>query len=196
MKTKRPIFAAVSGDKKRSGKAQSEGAAHDAAAHRQGENDSRSAASMEPAEGDIATDDFYQRLMLGAATIDELLSDDAALPDEPYGDTDVAARRLSAWCRASTGGDQALFERRLARDGRSLAEVLARFGAAGRNISTAHMGPAPAWLDDARWIEAALQSRTDSLPLGAPDGTEPYAFEQLFLPVLEAAEARLRRGHR
>ncbi len=120
---------------------------------------------MAPPKGDIATDDFYQRLMLGAATIDELLSGDFAPPDGPYGDTDLAARRLAAWCRASTGGDQALFERRLARDGRSLEEVLARFGAARRKTATPKTASPNAWLADARWIEAALQSRTDSLRL-------------------------------
>ncbi len=139
-------------------------------------------------ERDIAADPFYESLILGAATIDERLSDDFAPVDGPYGDTGLAARRLAAWLRASTGGDQALFERRLARDGRSLAEVTARFGTVRRR------GPAPAWLADAVWIEAALQSRTDGLQLWTPGSAEPCAFEQLFLPVLEAADARLRSG--
>jgi type 2 lantibiotic biosynthesis protein LanM len=179
MKIKRAIFAAVSGGKIIPGEAQSEGAAHRAAAHMQDENDS--------SYRDNAVDRFHQRLIVRAATIDELLSDDFEPLD---GDTDIADRRLSAWRRASTAGDQALFERRLARDGRSTAEVLARFGA------VRHKGPAPAWLADAQWIEAVLQSRTDSPRLWATDSVapciEPCAFEQLFLPVLEAAEVLLR----
>jgi type 2 lantibiotic biosynthesis protein LanM len=191
MKIKRSIFATVSGKKNCAGEAQSDGVAHDAAAHPPGQNASRHETSIGTSiapERDIEADPFYHRLVLRAATIDELLSDVFAPLDGPCGDTDMAARRLAAWRRASTGGDQALFERRLKRDGRSLAEVTARLGAVRRK------GPAPAWLADAKWIEAALQSRSDSLPLWATDGVEPCAFEQLLLPVLAAAEVRLRAG--
>src|SRR5580692_8814034 len=132
MKIKRSIFATVSGQKKSSGEAQFEGVACDAASPEQGANDSRDGVPIGQPERDIAADPFYQRLILRTATIDELLSDDFASLDEPYGDTDLAARRLAAWRAASTGGDQALFERRLARDTRSIADVLARFGPVGR----------------------------------------------------------------
>ena len=39
-----------------------------------------------------------------------------------FGRGALATRRLAAWCRAAAGGDQALFERRLARDGLSHCE--------------------------------------------------------------------------
>src|ERR1700722_6425506 len=131
MKIKCPIFATVSGQKNSPGEAQAEGVSEDAAAHEKTKNDSRSGV-IERLDPALAADPFYARLILRAATIDELLSGDFAPLDGPYGDTDLAARRLSAWRRASTGGDQALFEHRLTRDGRSLADVTARFGGVRR----------------------------------------------------------------
>ncbi|MGB6936165.1 MAG: hypothetical protein WBE14_05570, partial [Xanthobacteraceae bacterium] len=93
-----------------------------------------------PPDADVSA--FCEHLTLRTTTIDEILSDAFALPREPYSDTglaaSLAARRLAAWCRSSTGGDRALFERRLARDGLSLPDVMARLGAV-------HLeGPAPA----------------------------------------------------
>ena len=58
-------------------------------------------------------DAFYERLIVRAATIDELLSADfEALPGQK-GDADLAARRLAAWCRSCASGDWLLFGRRL-----------------------------------------------------------------------------------
>ena len=62
-------------------------------------------------------DAFYERLIVRAATIDELLSDDFEPLPGQKGDADLAARRLAAWCRSSASGDWSLFERRLDRDG-------------------------------------------------------------------------------
>ena len=62
-------------------------------------------------------DDFYERLMVRAATIDELLSDDFEPLPGQKGDADLAARRLAAWCRSCASGDWSLFGRRLDRDG-------------------------------------------------------------------------------
>jgi len=148
----------------------------------QGEDDSRDAVPR-AADGDGSA--FDESLILRAATIDELLSDDVAPSPEPYGDTDLAARRLSAWCRAATGGDQALFERRLARDGLSLAEVTARLGAVRR------VGPAPAWLAEVGWTLAALEGRANPPQAGGADSAESCAFEPLLAPVADAAQARL-----
>jgi type 2 lantibiotic biosynthesis protein LanM len=189
MKIKRSIFATVSGGKINSGEAQSEGVAPPAPMPAPGKNDSSPGAPIEHAGGDIPADAFYERLVLRSATIDELLSDDFEPLDGKYGDTELATRRLTAWRRASAGGgsDLALFERRLARDGRSVAEVVARFGAVRRKA------PAPAWLADAKWIELALQSPANTArPAETTDRNEPCAFGQLFAPVVEQAEARLR----
>jgi type 2 lantibiotic biosynthesis protein LanM len=131
---------------------------------------------------------FYERLMVRAATIDELLSDAfEALPGQK-GDTDVAARRLAAWCRSCGSGDWSLFDRRLERDGLSIGGVLAKFATVRRKASAF----APAWIEDAVWIEAALRGPTKNVnPNGVPDQAEPCAFEHLFNPVVEQAEALL-----
>jgi type 2 lantibiotic biosynthesis protein LanM len=135
-------------------------------------------------------DAFYERLIVRAATIDERVSDDfEALPGQK-GDADLAGRRLAAWCRSCASGDWPLFDRRLDRDGLAISQVLSRFAAVRRKASAAP----PAWIDDAIWIEAALQSPTKNAkakPIAAIDQTEPYAFEHLFTPVVEQAEALL-----
>lgn len=183
MKIKRSIFATVSDAKNSIQQPHSETASTSAAAHAQGESDSLPVATI-AADADPSA--FYEDLILRAATIDELLSEDFAPAQEPYGDTDLAARRLAAWGRASTGGDQALFERRLARDGLSIAKVMTRLGAVRR------VGPAPAWLADAVWIIAALESSVASpQPAGETDGAETCAFEPLLAPIADAAQARL-----
>ena len=98
-------------------------------------------------------DAFYERLIVRAATIDELLSDDFEPLPGQKGDTDLAARRLAAWCRSCASGDWSLFDRRLERDGLAIAQVLARFAAVRRKASAAP----PAWIEDAIWLETALQ---------------------------------------
>ena len=80
--------------------------------------------------------EFYQRLIIRGATIDEVLSDEfEPLPGQKT-NADSAARRLAAWCRSCASGDWSLFEQRLNRDALSLGPVLARFAtiplAAGR----------------------------------------------------------------
>ena len=66
-------------------------------------------------------DAFEERLIVGAATIDELLSADFETLPGQKGDADLAARRLAAWCRSCASGDWSLFERRLIRDGLTIA---------------------------------------------------------------------------
>jgi type 2 lantibiotic biosynthesis protein LanM len=135
-------------------------------------------------------DPFYDRLILRAATIDEILSPDfEALPGQK-GDADLAARRLAAWCSACASGDWLLFSRRLERDGFALPEVLARFATVRRRASAAP----PAWIEDAIWIEAALQDggkESGALPQRFGTGADPLPFEDLLAPVGEQAEARL-----
>jgi type 2 lantibiotic biosynthesis protein LanM len=133
---------------------------------------------------------YCESLIARAATIDELLSGDLAPPQQPYNDTDSAAaltaRRLAAWCRAAAGGDQALFERRLGRDGLSMAKVTARLAAdhSKGGVPTALIGIA----NDATWILAALEDRAHRM---RPAATKETAFEQVLAPVADAAQARL-----
>jgi type 2 lantibiotic biosynthesis protein LanM len=136
-------------------------------------------------------DAFYERLVVRAATIDELLSDDFEPLPGQKGDADLATRRLAAWCRSSASGDWSLFGRRLERDGLAIDRVRARLAAARRKASA----PAPSWIGDAVWIEAALQKPAKSArPISGPDRTEPFAFEPLFTPVVEQADALLWSG--
>jgi len=136
-------------------------------------------------------DAFYERLMVRAATLDEVLSDDFEPLPGQKGDADLAARRLAAWCRSCASGDWSLFARRLERDGLAFAPVLARLAAVRRSVAAA----SPSWLQDAVWIEAALQnSGGDAAPLTASDNTDPCAFEQLFMSVVAQADGRLWSG--
>ena len=135
-------------------------------------------------------DAFYERLRLRAATIDELLSDAFEPSPNANGDADLAARRLAAWCRSAAAGDQALFARRLERDGLTIARLRGRLAA----VRPGACALRPAWIDDAVWIEAALQSTTTGVKPITGLAHQAYAFEQLFLPVVEQAEARLWQG--
>ncbi len=63
--------------------------------------------------------------------------------------------------------------------------MLARFAGARRKPSA----PVPAWIGDALWITQALQQ-----PAKLSGEAEPYAFEQLLLPVAEQADALLWAG--
>jgi class II lanthipeptide synthase len=130
-------------------------------------------------------DAFYKRLIVGAATIDEILSDDFEPLPGQKGEADLAARRLAAWCNSSASGDWSLFDRRLKRDHLAMAQVLTRLSTVRRKASV----PPPSWIDSAIWIEQALKNAS-SKPKAARDQAEPYAFEHLFLPLVERAEAQ------
>jgi type 2 lantibiotic biosynthesis protein LanM len=134
-------------------------------------------------------DAFYERLIVRAATIDELLSADFDPQPGQKGDADLAGRRLAAWCRSCASGDWSLFERRLTRDGLTLAQALTRFASIRRRPSAAP----PPWIADATWIEAAMQGAGEhAQQTAAHDGrAEPCAFEHLLAPVVLEAEARL-----
>ena len=80
-------------------------------------------------------DAFYERLIVRAATIDELLSDDFEVLPGQKGDADLAARRLAAWCQSSASGDWSLFGQRLQRDGWAIDGVLKSFATVRRKAS-------------------------------------------------------------
>jgi class II lanthipeptide synthase len=96
----------------------------------------------------------------------------------------LAARRLAAWCQSCASGDWSLFNQRLGRDGWTIDAVLKRFATVRRKASA----PAPPWLVDAMWIEAALESpRTSVEPGQSPAGSGTCAFEDLLMPVVHRA---------
>ena len=87
-------------------------------------------------------DAFYERLIVRAATIDELLSDDFESPPGEKGDADQAARRIAAWAQSSASGDWSLFAQRLRRDGWATDDILAKFATIRRKTSAVQ----PAWV--------------------------------------------------
>jgi type 2 lantibiotic biosynthesis protein LanM len=136
-------------------------------------------------------DEFFARLIVRTATIDELLSDDFEPLLGQKADADLAAQRLAAWCRACASGDWSLFCRRLERDRLSIADVLARFATVRRSVAA----PRPPYIDDAIWIMTALHSPVKGLQsFDRPDQHKPCAFETLFTPLVEQAVARLWSG--
>ncbi len=135
-------------------------------------------------------DAFYDRLRLRAATIDELLSDAVTASPDAEAEADLVARRIAAWRRSSAAGDEALFARRLARDGLSLPELRRRLAP----LRPAVAAPRPAWLDDAVWVEAALLGTSKAAKPRPPVPGEPCAFEELLLPLVAEAGARLWQG--
>ena len=127
-------------------------------------------------------DGFYERLIVRAATIDELLSGEFETVPGQKGDGDLAARRLGAWCQASASGDRSLFSQRLARDGWAIDEILERFATSRRKASVSP----PAWVGDAIWIEAALQNPEKNVGQAGAQ-IEACAFEHLFAMVVKQA---------
>lgn len=133
---------------------------------------------------------FSERLIVAASTIDELMSENIEpLPGQKT-DTDRAALRLAAWCRSSASGNWRQFTRRLHRDGWDFPMVLERFASVRRTSSA----PAPPWVGDAFWIDAALRSSGGHAAESAPESRKPVAFEQLLLPVVHQADARMWAG--
>ena len=124
---------------------------------------------------------FYQRLSLRAATIDELLSDAFEVSPESAADGALAAQRMAAWRRACAAGDPSLFARRLMRDGLAPTEIENRLIGSQRR-STAQC---PQWIEDAIWIEQALKKAGQA----GPEVTLGYPFEDLYMALLEQAEA-------
>ncbi|OBI89219.1 type 2 lanthipeptide synthetase LanM family protein [Mycobacterium sp. 1245805.9] len=125
-----------------------------------------------------------ERLLARAATVDELLSDAFDQLPIQKGDTDLAARRLAAWCRSSAGGDPTLFARRLQRDGLSIEHVVAKFAAVRRNPRL----PTPGWVKDAAWVAAALQDPRETAANTMLPEAGQCAFADLLEPVVGEAE--------
>lgn len=129
-------------------------------------------------------DNVFDRMVARAATIDELLSEPPTHDLGRTADMDVAERRLTAWRRSSANGDSDLFRRRLTRDGLSLEDVRQRFAILDRSAS----GSPAAWIDDAGWVLAALESASGGRI--TPDD-DPRPFEHLIRPAVDEAETRL-----
>ena len=132
-------------------------------------------------------DSSYDHLGLRAVTIDELLSDGFEASPIGRGNSDLAAQRLAAWRHACAAGDPSLFKRRLEYDALSLKDIERRFNAA-RFRSTASNPPRlNEWLNDAIWVDAALNKKP-AQAAGSPAG-QTCPFETLFTALIEQADA-------
>ncbi|RWA75334.1 MAG: type 2 lantipeptide synthetase LanM [Mesorhizobium sp.] len=136
----------------------------------------------------IVVDQFYERLFVRAATIDEILSDDFETIVDPDGSSGVAQKRMAAWCRASSDGDWSHFAERLGRDGWSIESVLARFAGCRRKPGV----PPPRWHEDAKWIVLSLGAFEAEItePNASSPETGDIPFGDLFGPLVREAEER------
>jgi type 2 lantibiotic biosynthesis protein LanM len=129
-------------------------------------------------------DSRQQHLRLRAATIDEILSDAFEPASGPQADAALAARRLAAWRQASAAGDPSLFARRLERDRLSAAAVADRFAAVRQRADASCL----TWIEDAAWIEAALQKHATGSAATVGHETAPLPFQDLFTSLVEHAD--------
>jgi type 2 lantibiotic biosynthesis protein LanM len=129
---------------------------------------------------------LFQRMGLRAATIDERLSDAFEASPNPNGDSDLAARRLSAWRQSCAAGDPSLFARRLERDGLSPNEIEMRFTGARLRPAALYPPRLNEWLNDAIWVEAAFHKEAATHAASPAGQTCP--FETLFAALIEQAE--------
>lgn len=102
-----------------------------------------------------------------AASLDEVLGRDWRLSTTAAPDHALGEARLAAWCRASTNGDWALFQRRLQRDGHDLDVVRRILSGTGGFAA----GAEPMWLRDGEWVVRALTQEVES----ARPSPQPFA---------------------
>lgn len=130
------------------------------------------------------TEDDLRTLAANASTLHERLTG-PFVPIHP-GDDDAGKARLEEWCRVAAHGDAELFRRRLACDG--IEEDAARKLLAGARLaSDASMPP---WVPTFAWASRHFESTSAAAQDPALDPNHPLPFEDLFLPVVEAARRR------
>lgn len=125
-------------------------------------------------------------ILIRAATIDELLSDHFEVLTGQKSDTDIASKRLAAWCRAAASGDWSLFDRCLERDNLTWPQVLSRFATLqpSKHISL------PDWARDVEWVVKTLSKPGPAVD-GDPIGGTEVAFSELFSTLALEADKQL-----
>jgi type 2 lantibiotic biosynthesis protein LanM len=139
--------------------------------------------------------DDLRALAARASTIDERLAGGYMGQESPKS-ARAAARRLAAWCKSATDGDEQLFRKRLAMDGLDVETVQHLLG----DVQLSPEHPLPTWAGTLRWAaEAMVSSAGTSLAVpGMEPGTQaafleaeqPLPFEELFEPLVAAARER------
>jgi hypothetical protein len=131
-----------------------------------------------------------QSLLLRACTFDELLSEKFKANAGEKSQADLATGRLAAWCKASASGDWSLFARRLEKDQITFKDALARFANAELDNPISNL---PSWFSDAQWVYDLLTQQSDECIDVDLNPAHPIAFQDIFLPLLQAAHLELQK---
>lgn len=133
---------------------------------------------------------FNTSLIFRAYTFDELLSLGLIHKENENIQVEIAEKRVASWCKSSASGDWKLFEKRLAKDGLQLSDVLSHFSYTFLPDSQSTM---PDWAEDAQWIYTALTENHDSKGKIDLDKTRPVAFQEILLAILPNAILEVQR---
>jgi len=128
-----------------------------------------------------------EQIFKKAATIDEILSDSFEVLPSQKTDTDIAAKRLAAWCRASSNGNWKQFSNRLKRDGLNYEFVLSRFATVKINQEKTF----PLWVNDSLWVQETFHQKSEHLSYDITRSYYELPFEQLFTKLVNEAEKKI-----
>lgn len=130
---------------------------------------------------------FLQNLYIKTANFEEIFSDEFQSLAGQKQDSDKAALRLAAWCRATASGNWQLFNKRLSRDGLSIEDAITKF-----STVKAQFSKTPEWLVDAEWIDKCLQNPSDSSnELSQLSIFDDIPFQNLYAPLLTEANSQM-----
>lgn len=130
---------------------------------------------------------FLAEIGARASTLDEVLSSDFE-DAEAIRSAEEVADIIAAWRRASADGDEALFTRRLAKDGIDPSRLSRRL----RGAKPRHGAPAARWLESARWIACAFErGPTAAFLERMRSGQEHIAFDEILGGIVEEADHRI-----
>ena len=131
---------------------------------------------------------FNEQFLTAAATIDEVLSDSYIPLSTGKSASDLAALRLSAWCKAACSGDWSLFSKRLQKDGLKITDVLTRFS----NVRFNNSKILPDWFVDSKWIfESLVEKSNEDFSATINLYYDTVAFQELLVNVVFQAQQKV-----
>ena len=136
---------------------------------------------------DLFTSEELRDIAARASTIDERLAGGYIANNSPVS-TEKAEKRLKAWCKSATDGDEALFHKHLAWEGLEVDKIKSLLG----DVKQAEDRPLPDWVETFEWSIKAMSSSIDSNTKFSFINTEqPIPFEDIFLSLVVKARERL-----
>ena len=132
------------------------------------------------------TAEISAEIVAKASTLEERLANDHFLPHEEADEREIE-RRIDRWCERASQGDRRGFEKLLALRGLNVGSLRTALG----RVRLANADRLPAWIDLLQDGLRAAASRSPEPPRFV-DGKEPWPFEQILVPFVEAASSRLR----